>query len=93
MIPSRSFLQFSRVTLPGGTDRSSSVADIIPFAGAKDRSARGDRRDREGSEIIVFPRTNIRVLRRLWGLPEYGLIVAGPDGRAIGARRDDASVG
>ena len=40
-------------------------------------------------EVIVFPRTNIRVLRRLWGLPEFGLLVAGPDGRAVGALEHD----
>jgi hypothetical protein len=68
------------------------VAEIIPFQRDCARG-RPSGPPPQGREIVVFPRTNIRVLRRLWGLPESGQIVAGPDGRAIGARRDDASLG
>ena len=68
------------------------MAEIIPFQPNRDPSPASGQTS-AGREIIVFPRTNIRVLRRLWGLPEYGLLVAGPDGRAIGARGDEGSVG
>ena len=68
------------------------MAEIIPFQRDRARSQASGRSE-QGREIIIFPRTNIRVLRRLWGLPEHGLIIAGPDGRAVGARRDDTSVG
>lgn len=65
------------------------VANIVAFPAerpAEGKTAGGV----PASEVIVFPRTNIRVLRRLWGLPEYGLLVAGPDGRAVGALSDDS---
>ena len=72
--------------------RTSGVAEIIPFQRDRARNLAPGQTE-AGREVIVFPRTNIQVLRRLWGLPEYGLLVSGPDGRAIGARRDDGSVG
>jgi hypothetical protein len=65
------------------------VADIIAFAVYDARRARPDRAVSAQAEVVVFPRTNIRVLRRLWGLPEYGPLVAGPDGRAVGALGED----
>ena len=64
------------------------MADIIPFHGDPERT-RDQQSGVTNREIIMFPGTNIRVLRRQLGLPEYGLIVAGPDGRALGARADD----
>jgi hypothetical protein len=51
-------------------------------AGAPRSSATADN---SVSEVIVFPRTNIRALRRMWGLPEYGLLVAGPNGTLVAA--------
>ena len=61
------------------------MADIVAFARRSTDSGAANPTTDHRPEVIVFPRTNIRVLRRLWGLPEYGLLVAGPDGRAIGA--------
>jgi hypothetical protein len=54
---------------------------------------RPQRDQSQGAELIVFPRTNIRVLRRLWSVPEYGLLVAGLDGRIIGASGEDGLAG
>ncbi len=68
------------------------MAEIIAFQHASDRPT-ASAADGAAREVIVFPRTNIRALRKLWGLPEYGLLVAGPDGRAVGALNDDALVG
>jgi hypothetical protein len=64
------------------------LATIIAFSNEKTPPRAADNRG-GGSEVVVFPRTNIRVLRKMWGLPEYGLLVAGPDGRAIGAVAED----
>ena len=69
------------------------MATIITFPGTSGLTAPVGSREHSGSEVIVFPRTNIRELRRLWGLPEYGLLVAGPDGRAVGALGEEAAAG
>jgi len=69
-----------------------SVAELLLFPQPEEPISRRSREGAPGSEVIVFPRTNIRVLRRLWGLPEDGPIVAGPDSRAIGALREDGMV-
>lgn len=68
------------------------MAQIVRFPQTT-RSANAERGERRAPEIVVFPRTNIRVLRRLWGLPEYGPLVAGPDGRAVGVLGEDALAG
>lgn len=68
------------------------MADIVAFPNTGERRT-APAVDGAAREVIVFPRTNIRVLRKLWGLPEYGPLVAGPDGRAIGALGEDALVG
>ncbi len=60
---------------------------------AKERPPRPDRGPSACSEVVIFPHTNIRVLRRMWGLPEYGPITAGPDGRAIGVLGEDGLAG
>ena len=69
------------------------MASIIAFPSARETSAAPEDRRDSSPEVIVFPRTNIRALRRLWGLPEYGLLVAGPDGRAVGALGEDTLAG
>jgi hypothetical protein len=69
------------------------LATIIAFPNTRDVPAPSDDRRSASSEVIVFPRTNIRVLRKLWGLPEFGLLVAGPDGRAVGALSEDTRAG
>lgn len=68
------------------------MAEIVTFP-RKGRPAISKPAEAAGSEVIVFPRTNIRALRRLWGLPEYGALIAGPDGRAVGASGGDALAG
>ena len=68
------------------------MAEIVAFP-VQDRPTGSVRSDAAPTEVIVFPRTNIRVLRRLWGLPEYGPLVAGPDGRAVGALDEGARAG
>lgn len=68
------------------------MAEIVTFP-RNDRPAGSERSAAAAPEVIVFPRTNIRVLRRLWGLPEYGPLIAGPDGRAVGASGEDALAG
>jgi hypothetical protein len=42
--------------------------------------------------IFIFPRTNIRVPRRRWGLPEFGPLIAGPDARPVTEFASDAPV-
>jgi hypothetical protein len=69
------------------------VATILSFPNVSNVRTSSDGRPNASPEVVVFPRTNIRVLRKLWGLPEYGLLVAGPDGRAVGALGDDAVAG
>jgi hypothetical protein len=64
------------------------LATIIAFSNEKNPPRTADN-SRSGSEVVVFPRTNIRVLGKMWGPPEYGLRVAGPDGRTIGAVAED----
>jgi hypothetical protein len=68
------------------------LAQIVKFPRTA-RSANAERSERGVPEIVVFPRTNIRVLRKLWGLPEYGPLIAGPDGRAVGVSGEDALAG
>jgi hypothetical protein len=69
----------------GQSDWSRAVADILAFVRGNERPARSGAVLVDPSEVVIFPRTNIRALRGVWGLPEDGLIVAGPDGRAVGA--------
>jgi hypothetical protein len=69
------------------------LATIIAFPNDRNVRTSSDDRHSVSPEVVVFPRTNIRVLRKLWGLPEYGLLVAGPDGRAVGALGDDTVAG
>jgi hypothetical protein len=69
------------------------LATIISFPNIRNARTSPDDRPNVRPEVIVFPRTNIRVLRKLWGLPEFGLLVAGPDGRAVGALSEDTRVG
>jgi hypothetical protein len=64
---------------------SRAVAEILAFVRDDQRPLRSQTTSGDASEVVVFPRTNIRELRKLWGLPEEGLLIAGPDGRAIGA--------
>jgi hypothetical protein len=65
------------------------LAVIIAFNGEKRPSLAEPTPSVDRSEIVIFPRTNIRVLRKMWGLPEKGLLIAGVDGRAIGALSGD----
>jgi hypothetical protein len=69
------------------------LATIIAFPNIRNVWRSPDDRANVSPEVIVFPRTNIRVLRKLWGLPEFGPLVAGPDGRAVGALSEDTRAG
>ncbi len=42
------------------------------------------------AEVIVFPRTDICSLRRMWGVPAPGPLLAGREDRAVAAATDVA---
>jgi hypothetical protein len=64
------------------------VPNILAFPTAQVGLPRPQRDHSQGAELIVFPRTDIRVLRRLWSVP-----IAGPDGGAIGMLGEDGLAG
>ncbi len=61
------------------------MAEIIPFRLSPGRRTEGAPTPAARSEVIIFPRADIRALRRMWGQSDFGSIVAGPDGCTFAA--------
>ncbi|MEA2818213.1 MAG: hypothetical protein QOJ86_217 [Bradyrhizobium sp.] len=57
------------------------MAAIISFPNVRNVRTSSDDRPNVSPEVVVFPRTSIRVLGKLWGLPQHDSPVAGRDGR------------
>jgi hypothetical protein len=73
------------------SDRSAQLAAIIAFPNVRNVRSPSDDRPNVSPEVVVFPRTDIRVLQKLWGLPDS--LTAGRGGRAVAASGDDTVAG